>query len=63
MQKWTYTSHTGITVTSNVAPPEEKWWDRPERHALWSRLSWITMILDVHGVKWPRKMFRKYMSR
>lgn len=63
MQKWQYTAPSGITVTSNVPLPEDKWWDNPSKHALWSRLSWATMILKTRGVKWPHKMFRKYLSR
>lgn len=58
-----YIAPSGIEVTSNVPVPTSKWWDDPRFHIVWSYASWVTTVLAEKGWKFPRKMFKKFMTR
>lgn len=63
MKTFTYIAPSGVRVTSNIPPVDPKWWDGEKVHRLWSWASWITLVLHARGLKFPRKMFVKYLSR
>lgn len=63
MKYFRYEALSGVTVTSNVAPIEPKWWDRKALHWIWSYASWTTMVLASHGWKAPQKAFKKNWTR
>ena len=57
MYQWKAPS--GVMVVSSQPPVENKWWDHPLLHPIWSYASWGTMIL----VAFDRPGLRKFLAR
>lgn len=61
--KYQQIAPSGVVVQSTVPFPEDKWWDRPMLHPIWSWLSWGTRILAENGWHGPMNQFKKWTKR
>ena len=54
---------SGLEVLSEVPFEEDRWWDNPWLHIVWSYASWITMILAAYGFTGARRWFNTWGRR